>query len=207
MGFDMAKVALIGASGNVGARLLKELSDRGHEVTAIARSPEKIVSLPQVTAVRGDANDAASLAGLIRGHDAVISATRFVGTDFTALTAALRQAGVARWLVVGGAASLEVAPGQRLLDQPGFPEAYKEEATAGAATLDLLRGIEDLEWTFLSPSAMFIPGKRTGTFRLAKDELLTGENGSSISFEDFAIAMIDELEAPQHIRERFTVGY
>ena len=203
----MAKIALIGASGNAGKRLLKELSDRGHQVTAIARSPEKIDALPGVTAVKGDVNDAAALAGLIAGHDAVISATRFVDTDFAAVTEALRGAGVARYLVVGGAASLEVAPGRRLLDQPEFPDAYREEATAGAAALDLLRGITDLDWTFLSPSAMFVPGARTGTFRLGKDTLLSTEAGSSISFEDYAIAMVDELETPRHIRERFTVGY
>lgn len=135
----------------------------------------------------------------------VISATPFIGTDFKAL--ALRQAGVVRWLVVGGAASLEVAPGKRLLDQPGFPEAYKKEATKGAETLDLLCGIKDLDWTFLSPSAMFIPGDRIGKFRLGKNELLSSDNGSSIWFEDYAIAMVDELETPQHIRQRFTVGY
>ncbi|WP_102225717.1 NAD(P)-dependent oxidoreductase [Acidimangrovimonas sediminis] len=203
----MAKVALIGASGNVGTRLLKELSDRGHEVTAIARSPEKIAALPGVTPVAGDANDAQSLAALIHGHDAVISATRFVGTDFDAIAKALRQAGVFRWLVVGGAASLEVAPGKRLLDQPEFPEAYRPEATRGAEVLDQLRGIEDLEWTFLSPSALFVPGARTGKFRLAKNELLTSADGSSISYEDYAIAMVDELESGRHIRQRFTVGY
>lgn len=207
MGFKMAKVALIGASGNVGTRLLKELSDRSHEVTTIARSPEKIAALPRVTAVKGDVNNATSLAGLIRGHDAVISATRFVGTEFTVLATALCQAGVARWLVVGGAGSLEVAPGKRLLDRPDFPEAYKEEAISGAAALDLLRGIEDLGWTFLSPSAMFVPGERTGKFRFGKNELLSSETDSSISFEDYAIAMIDELETPQHICQRFTVGY
>lgn len=203
----MAKIALIGASGNVGTRLLKELSDRGREVTAIARNPEKIAALPRVTAAQGDANDAASLAGIIAGHDAVISSTRFVGTDFAALVEALRKAGVRRWLVVGGAASLEVAPGKRLLDQPDFPEAYREEATSGAAALDLLRGIEDLDWTFLSPSAMFVPGERTGTFRLGKDMLLTTAEGSSISYEDYAIALVDELETPRHVRQRFTVGY
>ena len=203
----MAKVALIGASGNVGTRLLAELTERGHSVTAIARNPEKIATPSGATAVKGDANDAAALASLIAGHDVVISATRFVGTDFTALASALRLAGVKRWLVVGGAASLEVAPGKRLLDQPDFPEAYKEEATKGAAALDLLRGLSDLEWTFLSPSALFVPGERTGTFRLAKDELLTTAEGSSISYEDYAIAMVDELEVPKHVRQRFTVGY
>lgn len=203
----MAKIALIGASGNAGSRILKELSDRGHEVTAIARSPEKIAQLPGVTALKGDAQDGAALAGLLRGHDAVVSSTRFTGTDFSIITDALREAGVSRYLVVGGAASLEVAPGQRLLDQPDFPEAYKEEATHGAATLDYLRDLDDLEWTFLSPSAMFEPGERTGTFRLGKDELLSNENGSRISFEDYAIAMVDEIENPKHTRQRFTVGY
>ncbi|MFC6488187.1 NAD(P)-dependent oxidoreductase [Nitratireductor sp. GCM10026969] len=203
----MAHIALIGASGNVGSRILKELSDRGHRVTAIARNPEKIGALPGVTAVEGDAQDSASLAELVRGHDAVVSATRFIGTDFSIITDALRKAGVTRYLVVGGAASLEVAPGKRLLDQPDFPAAYKEEAIRGAETLAYLRTIDDLDWTFLSPSAMFVPGERTGKFRLGKDELLTGENGSSVSFEDYAIAMVDEIENPKHIRQRFTVGY
>jgi len=203
----MEKVALIGASGNAGSRILKELSDRGHQVTAIARSPEKIAELPGVTAARGDAQDRASLSELLRGHDAVVSSVRFTGTDFSIITGALRDAGVARYLVVGGAASLEVAPGKRLLDQPEFPEAYKEEATNGAATLDYLRTLDDLEWTFLSPSAMFVPGERTGTFRLGTDTLLSTEDGSSISFEDYAIAMVDEIETPKHIRQRFTVGY
>ena len=98
-------------------------------------------------------------------------------------------------------------PGQRLLDQPDFPAAYKAEATGGAAFLDRLRGVDDLDWTFLSPSAMFVPGERTGRFRLGGDALLTNEQGSSISFEDYAIALVDELEKPAHTRRRFTVGY
>ena len=150
---------------------------------------------------------AASLAGLVAGHDVVISATRFQGTDFPVVVDALRKASAARYLVVGGAASLEVAPGKRLLDHPDFPEIYRAEATRGAETLAYLRSIDDLDWTFLSPSAMLVPGDRTGTFRLGKDELLTGENGSSISFEDYANAMVDEVESPKHIRQRFTVGY
>ena len=95
----------------------------------------------------------------------------------------------------------------RLLDNPDFPDAYRAEATAGAGYLKLLRQVTDIEWTFLSPSAMFVPGERTGVFRLGKDQLLTNESGSSISFEDFAIAMADEIETPRHIRKRFTVGY
>ncbi len=203
----MAKVALIGASGNAGTRILKELSDRGHGVTAIARNPDKIPKLPHVTARRGDVYDTDALAALLRGNDVVISAVRFTVSDPQALIAAVRAAGIKRYLVVGGAGSLEVGPGKRLVDQPDFPEAYKVEASKGADFLDVLRSVKDLDWTFLSPSAMFGPGQRTGKFRLGTDQLLAGEHGSSISFEDFSIALVDEIEKPAHVRQRFTVGY
>ncbi|WP_322963555.1 NAD(P)-dependent oxidoreductase [Sphingomonas fuzhouensis] len=201
------KIALIGASGNAGSRILKEVSDRGHAVTAIARTPARIAALPGVTPVAGDVNDPTALTKTLRGHDAVISSVHFLPTDAAKLIDTVRASGVKRYLVVGGAGTLEVAPGQRLIDQPGFPEEYKAEASAGAAFLDLLRGAEDLEWTFLSPSAMFVPGERTGQFRLGTDQLLSNEQGSSISFEDYAIALADEIEQPRHIRQRFTVGY
>lgn len=203
----MAKVALIGASGNAGSRILKELSDRGHQVTAIARHPEKVPALPHVTAKRGDVFDKEGLAALLAGHDVVISAVHFVASNAALLVDAVRAAGVKRYLVVGGAGSLEVAPGKRLLDDPNFPAEYRPEAAAGYAFLEYLKPISDLDWTFLSPSAMFVPGQRTGTFRLGKDTLLANDQGSSISFEDFAVALVDEVETPQHIRERFTVGY
>lgn len=203
----MAKVALVGASGNAGSRILKELSDRGHQVTAIARDPQKIAALPHVTAVKGDVHDRAGLAALLKGHDAVISSVHFTATDPDLLIGAVRDSGVRRYLVVGGAGGLEVAPGQRLIDQPDFPEAYKAEAGKGVEYLNLLKTVEDLDWTFLSPSAAFVPGERTGQFRLGKDDLLTTEKGSSISFEDYAIALVDELETPRHVRARFTVGY
>jgi putative NADH-flavin reductase len=203
----MAHIALIGASGNVGTRLLKERAARGHQITAIARDPGKIPAQPGVTAVRGDAADGAGLATLLGGHDAVISALRFLDSDPATLIDAVRAAGVKRYLVVGGAGSLQVAPGQRLIDQPDFPAAYKPEAAAGAVFLDALRQAGDLDWTFLSPSALFVPGERTGKFRLGKDDLLVGEQGSSISYEDFAVALADEIERPAHVRERFTVGY
>jgi len=203
----MAKIALIGASGNAGSRILKELSDRGHVVTAIARHPERIAALPGVTAVRGDVFAQAELAALFKGHDAVISAVHFTASDPGILIAAVRASGVRRYLVVGGAGSLEVAPGKRLIDLPDFPAAYADEAGKGAAFLDLLRGVQDLDWTFLSPSAMFVPGVRTGVFRLGGDQLLSTATGSSISFEDYAIALVDEIENPAHIRQRFTVGY
>jgi putative NADH-flavin reductase len=201
------KIAVIGASGNAGARLVAELSRRGHSVTGIARHPEEIAALPGVTAKAGDVNDRAALVRLLAGHDAVISSVRFVDADPDALIAMVREARVKRYLVVGGAGSLEVAPGVKLIDTPQFPAAYKAEASAGSVFLDKLRAVNDLDWTFLSPSAYFIAGERTGKFRLGKDQLLTNDKGSSISFEDYAIAAVDELEAPKHVRQRFTVGY
>lgn len=205
----MAQVALIGASGAAGSRIHQELAHRGHAVTGIARHPEKVAALPHTRTVQADVHDAAALAQVLRGHDAVVSAVHFTASDPQALIDAVRAAGVRRYLVVGGAGSLEVAPGQRLVDQPGFPAAYHAEASKGADFLALLRqSAPDLEWTFLSPSALFVPGERTGRFRLGTDQLLTAADGnSSISFEDYAVALVDELEKPAHIRSRFTVGY
>lgn len=203
----MSHIALIGASGDAGSRILKELSDRGHTVTAIARHPEKIASLPNVTAKQGDALDKDALVALFKGHDAVVSAVKFGSSEPAILIAAVKTAGVKRYLVVGGAGSLEIAPGQRLIDQPDFPDAYRPEASRGAAFLDLLKQEKDLDWSFLSPSTEFVPGQRTGTFRLGKDTLLSNDQGSSISFEDYAVALVDEIENPAHSRQRFTVGY
>ena len=203
----MAKIALIGASGNAGSRILKELSDRGHQVTAIARNPEKIAALPNVVAKKGDVFDQAALSELLKGHDAVISSVHFTASDPATLIEAVRASGVQRYLVVGGAGSLEIAPGQRVVDLPDFPAAYKAEATKGAEFLDKLKQEKQLDWTFLSPSAEFVPGERTGKFRIGKDNLLSNDQGSRISFEDYAVALADEIEKPQHSRQRFTVGY
>lgn len=202
-------IALIGASGNAGSRILAELSARGHQVTAIARTPEKIAALPGVTARKGDLFDRDAMAALLHGHDAVISSVMFLASDAEALLAAVKQAGVRRYLVVGGAGSLEVAPGVRLIDTPAFPAAYFAEASKGGDFLARLRQEpEGLDWTFLSPAAMFIPGSRTGQFRLGLDSLLVAADGSSsISYEDYAVALVDELERPAHLRQRFTVGY
>jgi putative NADH-flavin reductase len=202
------KIALIGATGNVGSRILTELLNRGHEVTGIARHPEKLLPQANLTAKRGDANDEEGLAGLLSGHDAVISAGRFVSVNPQTLIAAVKKANVSRLLVVGGAGSLEVVQGVQLVDTPQFPAAAKHEALAGREFLNVLRGEQELDWTFLSPSLLFAPGERTGKFRLGTDQLLLGENGESkISLEDFAVALVDELETPRHSRQRFTVGY
>ena len=202
------KIAVIGASGNAGSRISAELARRGHSVTAIARNPEKIAAQANVTPTRGDVMDQAGLARLLAGHDAAISSVHFLASDPAKLIGAAKESKVGRYLVVGGAGSLEVAPGVRLVTTPGFPVAYKAEAEKGAAFLDLLRAETELNWTFLSPSALFTAGERTGKFRLGIDQLLTAADGkSSISFEDFAVALADEIERPAHIRQRFTVGY
>jgi putative NADH-flavin reductase len=202
------KIAIAGASGQAGSRITAELSRRGHHVTAIARNPDRIAKLPGVTATEGDANDRAALTRLWAGHDAAISTIHFLVSDPEILIGAARDSGVGRYLVVGGAGSLEVAPGVRLVTTPSFPPQYKAEATKGAEFLDRLQREKDLNWTFLSPSALFVAGERTGKFRLGTDQLLTAADGRSwISFEDFAVALADEIERPAHLRRRFTVGY
>jgi uncharacterized protein len=202
------KIAVIGASGNAGSRITAELARRGHDVTAIARHPEKIAAQTNVTPTRGDVMDQAGLARLLAGRDAAISSVHFLASDPAKLIGAAKESKIGRYLVVGGAGSLEVAPGVRLVTTPGFPVVYKAEAERGAAFLDLLRAEKELSWTFLSPSALFVAGERTGKFRLGTDQLLTAADGkSSISFEDFAVALADEIERPAHIRQRFTVGY
>jgi uncharacterized protein len=202
------KIAVIGASGNAGSRIVREIAGRGHAVTAIVRHPEKLTPQAGVTAARGDLFDQSAMAQVLAGHDAAISAVHFLASDPAKLIGAVRESGVERYLVVGGAGSLEVAPGVRLVTTPGFPVAYKAEAEKGGAFLDLLRQEKELNWTFLSPSALFAAGERTGKFRLGTDQLLTAADGKSwISFEDFAVALADEIERPAHVRQRFTVGY
>lgn len=200
-------IAVLGASGRAGAEITKELADRGHHVLAIARKPEAIHAGSGVTPVAGDASDSAALADLIRGSDAVISALHF-DVPAETLLSALRQAGVARLLVTGGAASLEVAPGKRLIDTPDFPEDWKVFAMGGIAFLDALREEKSIDWTFFSPAALIFEGPRLGRYRLGGDQLVTDDAGDSkISFADYAIAMVDELERRGHSRARFTAAY
>jgi putative NADH-flavin reductase len=199
------KIALLGATGNVGRRLVAELRSRGHDVTGIVRTAP-----PEDTGVAlriADANDADALADAIRGQDALMVSARFVSTDANVILSAMRTAGVSRVLAVGGAGTLFVSPGVRLLDSPALPEAFRPEVNAGTAFLDALRA-SDTDWTFLSPAANFGPGERTGTYRLGADDLMRDANGESrISYEDLAKALVDELETPQHTRRRFSIAY
>ncbi|VVM90521.1 MULTISPECIES: NAD(P)-dependent oxidoreductase [Pseudomonas] len=204
----MSKIAIIGATGRAGSQLLEEALRRGHSVTAIARDTSKIDARAGVASKAVDALDAPALQAAIAGHDVVISAAHFATLPASAVVGPVKKAGVKRLLVVGGAGSLLLPDGVRVIDSEGFPEAYKAEASAGAEFLANLREERDLDWTFLSPSAEFVEGERTGKFRIGKDDLLVSSEGRSwITFADYAIAMLDEVEAPKHSRQRFTVGY
>ena len=201
------KVAVVGGTGRAGSQIVEELARRGHQVTALARHPEAAPQAAGVTARAVDVHDGKALAEALKGHDVVVSALRFLDAEPAELIGPVKASGVARYLVVGGASSL-MAGGQRLFDSPHFPEAYKAEAGAGIVFLDALKAEPDLDWTYLSPSMLFDGSERTGKFRLGMDELLTAADGtSSITFPDFAIAMVDEIETPKHRRQRFTVGY
>jgi len=213
------KIVLFGATGHVGQRIVSEALRRGHEVVGVVRDTAKSTAPEGIRLVRGDATDAASVASAVAGADAVVSAVSpRPGSTGSApslvdaargLIAGLRQAGVKRLLVVGGAATLEVSPGVMLLDSPGFPDAYRAEATQGRDSLAVYRSEADgLDWTFLSPAAEIGPGERTGRYRTTIDQFLTDEHGrSTISFEDYAVALLDELENPQHVARRFGVAY
>ncbi|MFE9084082.1 NAD(P)-dependent oxidoreductase [Brevundimonas sp. NPDC003935] len=201
------KVTVLGASGRAGSEITKELARRGHQVTGVARNPEAIPTADGVTPVKGDASNPAALFEILRGADAVISALHFdVPAD--TLLMAVKDAGVPRLLVTGGAASLEVSPGVRLLDTPEFPAEWKPYAEGGVVFLDRLRSETDVDWTFFSPAALIEDGPRLGRYRLGGDQLVVDDKGEShISFADYAIAMVDELEQHRHSRRRFTAAY
>jgi putative NADH-flavin reductase len=207
------KVVLYGASGMLGSRILRELVNRGHTVTAVVRNPSHITE-PKVTVFEGDILDEKSVIATAQGAEVAISAygpgpasPAILARATTTLISGLRQAGVRRFLMVGGAGSLEVAPGLRLVDTPNFPAEWRPISLAHADALEVLK-TSDLDWTSVSPAALIQPGQRTGAFRLGKDTLLTdGKGESRISAEDFAAAVVDEVEKPRHIRQRFTVAY
>ena len=204
----MSKIAIIGATGRAGSQLLEEAMRRGHSVTAIARDTSKVGERAGVVSKNVDVLDAQALQAAVTGHDVVISAAHFATIPSAAVIEPVKRAGVKRLLVVGGAGSLLLPDGTRVIDSEGFPEAYKAEASAGAVFLEDLRREQQLDWTFVSPSAEFVEGERSGTFRLGKDDLLVSSAGRSwITFADYAIALIDEVETPKHVRQRFTVGY
>lgn len=211
------KIALIGATGFIGSQLLQEAVQRGHQVTALVQHPEKVPPLPGVQAQAIDVLDTAALSQALRGHEVVISAfsghaqadvLAYFLRGFQSILSAAKAAAAPRLLVVGGAGSLEVAPGVSLLDTPQFPAEWKASAEGARQALNLLRAEAELDWTLLSPAAMLAPGERTGVFRLGGDQLLSDAQGQSrISVADYAVAMLDEMEKPAHRRQRFSVAY
>ncbi|HEY5368002.1 MAG TPA: NAD(P)-dependent oxidoreductase [Hanamia sp.] len=215
------KIALIGATGFVGSAVLKEALDRGHQVTAIARETGKIEAQNNLTIIESDVMDSNGLAKILQGNDVVVSAYNAGWTnpdlynDFLkgsrSIQEAVNKSGVKRLIVNGGAGSLFVAPGVQIVDTPEFPEAFKPGAGAARDYLNELKKEDQLDWTFLSPAIEMNPGtphERKGTYRTGlENPVFDADHRSRISVEDLAVAILDEVENPKHIRVRFTVGY
>ena len=222
---DGLKIIVYGASGRVGSRLVNEALNRGHKVTAVSRDPGKIEKRhDRLTAVKGDIVDPESVARLIADHDVVVVSVRgnvdgskdpentVQRVAAEVLVGELRDMGESapRLIYVGGAGSLEIKPGVLYADglpffMPGF---IRQEIRGHVLTLKYLRTIEDVQWTYISPAKKFGPGKRTGSYRTGGDQMFYDKKGKSkISMEDFAVALIDEAENPEHVRERFSVAY
>lgn len=215
------KIALIGATGFVGSAILPELLNRGHHVTVLARNPAKVAPQEKLTVVAADVLHSQQVAGAVKGHDAVISAFNpgwqepdlydLFMQGSLAIREGVKQAGVKRLLTVGGAASLYVAPGVQLFDTPDFqthaPAFVIPGARAARDELNRLRGETALEWSFVSPPANLFDGERSGAYRLGEENLLMdGDRPAGISQRDLAIAVVDEIETPRHVRKRFTVA-
>lgn len=212
------KIALIGATGFVGSAVLTELLSRGHQVTALARHPAKLAAQPRLTVVAADALDTAQVAQAVAGHDAVISAYNPGWSEpqihdlflqgSRAIVDGVKRAGLKRLLVVGGAGSLFVAPGVQLVDTPPFPAEYKQGALAAREALNQLKLETSLDWSFVSPPIALAPGARTGQYRSGLDDVLpgVGDAPAGISAADLAVAIVDEIETPRHVKERFTVA-
>lgn len=202
------KIALVGATGMAGSRIRDEAIKRGHHVTAIARRTHKLPQHERLKHMELDAEDISILAEKLKGHDVVILAVRYQTTDGKKILEAAKKAGVKRIAVVGGAGTLEVAPGQHLMHQDFFPMEYFAEATANADILEVLKSNNDFAWTYISPPAYFFDGDAIGNVRFDTDKLVMDAEGkSAVSTGDYAVVMMDEIENPKHLRERFTLGY
>ncbi|UKY50400.1 NAD(P)-dependent oxidoreductase [Streptomyces inhibens] len=216
----MSTIAIFGANGTIGSRILDEALQRGHQVTAVVRDPAKITTThPNLTVTTGDVLDPASVAAVAKDQDVLISAVgggdgpghlATIKPAAESLVAGLRPLGDAapRLITVGGAGSLRTPDGKQVWDAEGLPEFLLQIMHAHGDALDFYRSVSDVRWTNLSPAASIEPGERTGSYRTATDDLVTAADGSSrISTEDYAVAVLDEVEQPRHLGERFTVGY
>jgi len=216
----MKKIVLIGASGFVGSVILKEALDRDIYITAVVRNPDKIkIANPNLEIKEAEVSSADTVCEICKGADAVISAYNpgwanpHIYEDtlkiYSAILQGVKDAGVRRLLIVGGAGTLFVAPGVRVVDSGAIPEDIMPGVKGlGEFYLNTLMNEKDIDWVFFSPAGTIAPGERTGKYRLGKDDLIVDAEGNSkISVEDYAKAMIDELENPKHHQERFTIGY
>lgn len=216
----MKSVVLIGASGFVGNAILNELLSRGHKVTAVVRNPKKInVTNSKLEIVKTDVSDTNVMVEICKGKEAIISAYNpgWANPDiyeetlsnYPLILEAAKRSGAKRLLCVGGAGTLFCAPGLRVVDSGAIPDAIMDGVKSlGEFYLNTLMNEKTIDWIFFSPAGTLESGKRTGKFRLGKDDLIVDENGiSHISVEDYAVAMVDELENPKHHYERFTIGY
>jgi uncharacterized protein len=202
------RIALIGATGFVGSRLLNEALHRGHLVTAVARHTESLQQNTYVMPVAADLNQLDTMEPSLSTHDVVILAIKNLSNDPDAIMGRMQHYQIKRLVVVGGAGSLRVSSELDLVDSVDFPAQFKPEAQAARAFLQRLRQEKQLNWTYASPAALLQAGQRTGVFRLGKDDLIRDDAGKSrISVEDFAVALLDEIESPQHFQQRFTVAY
>jgi putative NADH-flavin reductase len=215
-------VALIGATGFTGTAILKELTDRGHEVIAIARNPDKIsIKSHLIHPVAANVQDALEVARAVKGSDVVISAfnpgwmnphiVEDIRTGFAAIQEGVKKSGVKRYIVIGGAGSLYIQPDLQVVDSPRFPDAYRAAAGAVRDYLNVIKKEDSLDWTFFSPAIMMNQensGVRRGHYRLGLENPVRDENGLSIlSVEDLAVVIVDEVEKPKHIKKRFTAAY
>ncbi len=208
------KVVVYGATGNSGSEIVKELVRRGHKVTGVARNVDSLKGVAGITAKTDDLSNVDGIASIIKGADAVVSAYQPPADNTDALVdvtkreiEAVKKAGVPRLLVVGGAGQLEVAPGVTLIKSGYLPQEYMPIAISHEKAAQVLKG-SDINWTYIAPAAYFVPGERTGKYRTGTNNLVSDAKGESrISFADYAIALVDELEKPKHEKQVFSVGY
>lgn len=208
------KVALIGSAGNIGSRILQEALNRGHQVTAIWHAKEPPLDRPKLTKKKGDVHDPEALAQILAGHDAVIASYNLSlpkGPEGArSIVEAVRRSGVKRLLWVGGAGTMDATPGTAVVDMPSFPAEVRPHALPMRDFYnEVLKNETVFDWTFFGPAVIIQAGERTGKFRVQADLILQGSDGgpSRISYEDYAVAMVDELEKPSHSRKRFTIAY
>ena len=203
-----SNIVLVGATGNIGRCILDEALSRGHRVSAITRDAGKLAARPGMTVKQGNTADGATFAAILSGHEVAVVSVKWNENDVAKVIDAVRRSGVPRALFVVGAGSLLRADGRRVYDHTIETRTPPPTSLPAIQAYEVIRTIDDLDWTAISPSASIVPGERTARFRLGLDRLIENDKGeSSISYEDFAIAIVDEIERPQHVRKRFTAGY